>query len=67
MAVVPRPSYLGYVTSFLTIGGIWLGYHAIFRRLQYANNAVMRVNLVLLMGVSFLPFPTRLMAEAIAQ
>ena len=59
------PSYLGYVTSFLTIGGIWLGHHAIFRRLQYANNAVMRVNLVLLMGVSFLPFPTRLMAEAI--
>jgi uncharacterized membrane protein len=44
------PSYLGYVTSFLTIGGIWLGHHAIFRRLQYANNSVMRVNLLLLMG-----------------
>jgi uncharacterized membrane protein len=59
------PSYLGFVTSFLTIGGIWLGHHAIFQRLQYANSAVMRINLVLLMGVSFLPFPTRLMAEAI--
>ena len=59
------PAYLGFVTSFLTIGGIWLGHHAIFRRLRSANNAVMRINLLLLMAVSFLPFPTRLMAEAI--
>jgi uncharacterized membrane protein len=59
------PAYLGFVTSFLTIGGIWLGHHAIFRRLRAANNAVMRINLLLLMAVSFLPFPTRLMAEAI--
>jgi uncharacterized membrane protein len=59
------PAYLGYVTSFLTIGGIWLGHHAIFRRLQYATSTVMRLNLLLLMAVAFLPFPTRLMAEAI--
>jgi uncharacterized membrane protein len=59
------PAYLGYATSFLTIGGIWLAHHAIFRRLQYANAAVMRLNLLLLMAVAFLPFPTRLVAEAI--
>jgi uncharacterized membrane protein len=59
------PAYLGYVTSFLTIGGIWLGHHAIFRRLQYATSTVMRLNLLLLMAVAFLPFPTRLVAEAI--
>jgi TMEM175 potassium channel family protein len=59
------PSYLAYATSFLTIGWIWLIHHGIFRRLQYANNWVMRINLVLLMAVSFLPFPTRLLAEAI--
>jgi uncharacterized membrane protein len=28
------PAYLGYVTSLLTIGGIWLAHHGIFRRLQ---------------------------------
>jgi uncharacterized membrane protein len=33
--------------------------------LRYANNSVMRINLLLLMAVSFLPFPTRLVAEAI--
>jgi uncharacterized membrane protein len=59
------PAYLGYATSFLTIGGIWLAHHGVFRRLRYANNRVMRVNLLLLMAVSFLPFPTRLVAEAI--
>jgi uncharacterized membrane protein len=59
------PSYLGYATSFITIGGIWLIHHGIFRRLQYANRRVMVVNLALLMAVAFLPFPTRLLAEAI--
>jgi uncharacterized membrane protein len=59
------PSYLGYATSFLTIGGIWLLHHAIFRRLEYADTNVMRLNLGLLMAVSFLPFPTKLMAEAL--
>jgi uncharacterized membrane protein len=59
------PAYLGFATSFVTIGGIWLAHHGIFRRLQYANNGIMRVNLLLLMAVSFLPFPTRFVAEAI--
>jgi len=59
------PAYLGYATSFITIGGIWLAHHGIFRRLRYANNTVMRINLLLLMAVSFLPYPTRLVADAI--
>jgi uncharacterized membrane protein len=58
------PAYLGFATSFLTIGGIWLAHHSVFRRLRYANGAVMRINLLLLMAVSFLPYPTRLVAEA---
>jgi uncharacterized membrane protein len=59
------PAYLAYATSFVTIGGIWMLHHGVFRRLRYANNVVMRINLLLLMVVSFLPFPTRLVAEAI--
>jgi uncharacterized membrane protein len=59
------PGYLSYATSFLTIGGIWLAHHGVFRRLRYANNRLMRINLLLLMAVSFLPYPTRLIAEAI--
>jgi uncharacterized membrane protein len=59
------PSYLAYATSFITIGGIWAAHHGIFRRLAYANQRLMVINLLLLMAVSFLPFPTKLMAEAI--
>ncbi len=59
------PSYLAYVTSFVTIGGLWLGHHGIFRRLASADAVVMRLNILLLMFVSFLPFPTKLMAEAL--
>lgn len=59
------PSYLGYVTSFLTVGAIWMVHHGIFRRLAQADTIVMRLNLLLLMVVSFLPFPTKLLAESI--
>ena len=59
------PSYLGYVTSFLTVGGIWLVHHTIFQYARYADRQVMVTNLVLLMTIAFLPFPTRLVAQAI--
>lgn len=42
-----------------------MAHHSVFRHLDFANDAVMRVNLLLLMAVAFLPFPTRLMAQAI--
>ena len=59
------PSYLAYATSFWTVGGLWLVHHGIFRRLRYADMRLVWMNLSLLLVVSFLPFPTRLMAEAI--
>jgi uncharacterized membrane protein len=59
------PSYLAYVTSFITIGALWMAHHGIFRRLAVADATVMRLNLLLLMFVSFLPFPTKLLAEAL--
>lgn len=59
------PGYLGYVTSFVVVGGLWLVHHGIFGRLSYVNSRVMKINLLLLLLVSFLPFPTRLMAQAI--
>ena len=60
------PSYLAYATSFLTIGGIWLSHHSLFGRMQRVDRRMMQLNLLLLMMVSFLPFPTRLMAESIS-
>ena len=61
------PSYLAYVASFSTIGAVWLGHNAITEYLDRADTAFVRLNLLLLLFVSFLPFPTRLVAGFIGQ
>jgi len=57
------PSYLAYIVSFATIGATWLGHNSITHYLHGANTTFLRVNLALLLVVSFLPFPTKLVAE----
>jgi uncharacterized membrane protein len=57
------PSYLAYVVSFLTIGWVWIGHSAITSHVERADGLFLRLNLLLLMAVAFLPFPTKLMAE----
>ena len=59
------PGYLGYVVSFATVGALWLGHNAITDYLDRADSTLLRVNLLLLFFVSFLPFPTRLLSEYI--
>ena len=59
------PSYLAYVASFSTIGAAWLAHNAITEYLDRADAAFVRLNLLLLLFVSFLPFPTRLLADYI--
>src|ERR1044071_9224629 len=57
------PSYLAFVTSFMTIGVIWLQHSAITGALRAADVTLYRINLVVLLLVSFLPFPTKLVGE----
>ena len=59
------PAYLAYATSFLTIGIIWMNHHFCVETMARADRTLMFLNLLLLMTVSFLPFPTRLVAESI--
>ena len=61
------PAYLGYLVSFSTIGAVWLGHNAITEYLDRANAAFVRLNLLLLLLVAFLPFPTRLFADYIKE
>ena len=61
------PSYLAYIASFSTIGAAWLAHNAITEYLERADAAFVRLNLLLLLAISFLPFPTRLVAEFIRQ
>jgi TMEM175 potassium channel family protein len=56
------PSYLAYVLSFVTIGIMWANHHAIFRLIGRASHGLIVANLLLLMTISFLPFPTHVLA-----
>ena len=58
------PAYLAYVTSFLTVGSVWIAHHNLFSRLRFIDPTMLRLNLLLLMATSFLPFPTSVLAEA---
>jgi uncharacterized membrane protein len=57
--------YLAYVTSFLTIGSVWVAHHNLYGRLRCIDAPMMRLNLVVLMATAFLPFPTGLLAETL--
>jgi uncharacterized membrane protein len=59
------PSYLAYVISFLTIGGTWLLHTALTDQLARVDPLFLRLNLLVLLAVVFLPFPTGLVADAL--
>jgi len=61
------PSYLAYVTSFFTIGAVWLGHSGITGALRAADATLYRLNLLVLLLVSFLPFPTKLVSEYVRE
>ena len=60
-----RPAYLAYVVSFLTIGGAWLLHTALTDQLARTDQLFLRLNLLLLLVVVVLPFPTGLVAEGL--
>jgi TMEM175 potassium channel family protein len=60
------PSYLGYVISFLTLGIMWANHHSIFEYVRRADRNFLMINVLFLMCVSFLPFPTHVLADHLA-
>jgi uncharacterized membrane protein len=61
------PSYLAYGTSFLTIGIIWINHHYCVQTLARCDRTLLFLNLLLLLIVGFLPFPTKLVAQYLQQ
>ena len=57
------PAYLGYVISFLIIGIMWANHHTIFRYISRTDHYLVVINLLLLLCIAFIPFPTALLAE----
>jgi uncharacterized membrane protein len=57
------PHYLAFVTSFATIGVMWLNHHRMFNYIKRVDTTSMSLNLLLLLSIVFIPFPTALVAE----
>jgi uncharacterized membrane protein len=59
------PSYVGYVVSFLTVGIMWANHHNLFRHVARVDHWLLLANILLLLGVGFVPFPTALLAATL--
>lgn len=57
------PSYLAFVTSFVTILVIWVHHHLVFALIEKDDHPFLYWNGLLLLCVTFVPFPTALLAE----
>jgi uncharacterized membrane protein len=57
------PSYLAYATSFLIIGIIWINHHHCVALMDRVDRPFLFINTVFLLTVSFIPFPTKLVAQ----
>jgi uncharacterized membrane protein len=57
------PGYLAYVTSFVTIGIIWINHHHTVSLLGRVDRTFLFVNNLLLLTIAFLPFPTKLVGD----
>jgi uncharacterized membrane protein len=57
------PSYLAFLISFITILVIWSHHHWIFAAIRRADLVLVYWNGLLLLFVTFVPFPTGLLSE----
>ena len=57
------PHYLAFVTSFATILAEWVNHHRIFTFVRKCDHTFLYWNGLVLLLVTFLPFPTALVAE----
>jgi len=61
------PSYLAYLVSFLVIGIIWVNHHAMFTLIAKVDRGLLFFNLLLMLVIAAIPFPTALFAEHLTE
>jgi uncharacterized membrane protein len=65
--VAQWPAYFAYALSFVFILVMWINHHLLFRYIARTDHWLLIFNGLLLMFITVLPFPTRLMAEYLRQ
>ena len=58
------PKFLSYMLSFLVIGTYWIAHHQTFRYVRSYDRTLLWLNLLFLLSISFIPFPTCLASTA---
>lgn len=56
------PSYFAFVLSFAFIGIMWINHHRMFNHIRRSDEGLLILNLLLLFGVTIVPFPTAVLA-----
>ncbi len=59
--------YISYILSFVIIGIIWVNHHITFRYIRRMNRKLLSLNILFLMCVAFIPYPTALLGEYITK
>src|SRR4051812_17865526 len=57
------PHIVAYVMSFVIIGVYWISHHHALQRLVRVDGVLLWLNMLLLLFVSFLPFPTSMLGR----
>src|SRR5687768_10043846 len=63
--IVLWPSYVAYVLSFMMIGIYWANHHYVFQLYQHTDHFFNLLNVLFLMCIAFLPFPTAVLGDYI--
>jgi TMEM175 potassium channel family protein len=61
------PSYLSFLISFAFIGIMWINHHRLFTHIGRCDDVLLVLNLLLLLGVVVVPFPTAVLAAHLGQ
>jgi uncharacterized membrane protein len=61
------PSLAAYMVSFAIIGIMWINHHSVFSHLDHVDRGLLYLNLLLLMTIAFLPYPTGVLGQALAK
>lgn len=57
------PKYLSFIVSFLVIGNFWFIHHRQFSSIERYDTRLIFINLIFLMTIAFIPFPTVVISE----
>jgi uncharacterized membrane protein len=59
------PGFAAYVVSFAVIGIMWFNHHSIFAHFERVDRGLVYLNLLLLMTIVFIPYPTGIFGQAL--